>query len=305
LTDVPTHLNPLARTDPALEAVRDAVRRRLPEIVSTAVPEAAGAETLLEQDRKDLETRARAFVTRPASDRDAASAALAAATAALRDRLALATADGAVRRFLVDTADGIFTSGGGALTLVEIHTGPTPQNNFARFTLDDAHHGHGFATGSDSVTFDFTWRNESPRTVSVDVHGYLVLDGSAVTVCDGGWIALNSATMDVVPTMALFDPSTQPPTELPTQDGDSTVALHLHCETFGVIEPGDIDGEDVARGYELQHTGAVVPAGGQLRVQLSLVFSFTIVGDGEVQAGFATAPRRLLTPGVLFVTTDM
>ena len=126
-----------------------------------------------------------------------------------------------------------------------------------------------------------------------------------VTLCEGGWIALNSARMDVVPTMAVFDTSTNPPTQIPTQDGDSTVAAHLSCETFGVIEPGDIDGRDIFRGYELQHLGAVVPAGGQLRVQLSLVFNFSIVCDGEVQAAFATAPRRLLTPGVLFVTTDM
>jgi hypothetical protein len=244
-------------------------------------------------------------LARSSPDRDAASAVLATTTAALRDRLNLPITDGTARRFLVDTADGIFTSGGDALTLVEIHTGPNPENNFARFTLDDAHHGRGFAAGRDSVTFDFTWRNESPRTVSVDLHGYLVLDGSAVTLCDGGWIALNSSKMDVIPTMVVFDLSTDPPTEFPTQDGDSTVALLLSCETFGVVEPGDIDGDDIFQGYDLQHIGAVVPAGGQLRVQLSLVFSFSIVGDGRVQAGFSTAPRRVLTPGVLFAATDM
>ncbi len=319
MTDTPTHRDQLPRigrrpganpvsvrtADPALEAVRDAVRGRLTEIVSAGVPDGSGVETLLERDREDLASTATVFLTRSAPDREAASAVLAASTAALHDRLALATADGTVRRFLVDTADGIFTSGGGALTLVEIHTGPTPENNFARFTLDDQHHGSGFAVGGDSVTFDFTWRNESQRTVSVDVHGYLVLDGSAVTSCEGGWVALNSSRMDLVPTMAVFDLSMAPPTELPTQDGESTIALHLSCETFGVIEPGDIDGEDIFRGYDLQHIGAVVPAGGQLRVQLSLVFSFSIVGDGRVQAGFATAPRRVLTPGVLFVATDM
>ena len=110
--------------------------------------------------------------------------------------------------------------------------------------------------------------------------------------------------MDLVPTMALFDLSTNPPTELPTQDSDSTVALHLSCETSGFIEPGGIDGRDIFRGYDLQHPRGP-PAGGQLRVQLSLVFSFSIVGDGEVQASFATAPRRVLTPGVLLVATDM
>ena len=270
MTDAPTSRDPLPRigqrsgadpfpartADPALEAVHNAVRRRLPEIMSAGVPEAAGLDMLLKRDREELVSTATVFLTRSAHDREAASAALAASAAALRDRLALTTADGSVQRFLVDTADGIFTSGGG-------------------------------------------------RTVSVDVDGYLVLDGSAVTLCDGGWIAFNSTTMDLVPTMALFDLSTTPPTELPAQDGDSTVALHLSCETSGFIEPGGIDGRDIFRGYDLQHTGAVVPAGGQLRVQLSLVFSFSIVGDGEVQASFATTPRRVLTPGVLFVATDM
>jgi hypothetical protein len=318
MTRVPTHLDPLpkidqragattfsvATTNPALEAVRDAVQRRLPELVAAVVPDASAAGTLLEQDRQDVTSTAKEILTRSTPEREAASAGLAASTAALRDRLVATTHD-TVQRFLVDTADGIFTTGGGALNLVEIHTGPTPENNFARFTLDDAHHGRGFATGSDSVTFDFTWRNDSRRTVSADVHGYLVLDGSAVTLCDGGWIALNSSTMDVIPTMAVFDDSTNPPIELPTQEGDSTLALHLSCEAFGVIEPGQIDGEDIFRGYDLQHTGVVVPPGGQLRVHLSLVFNISIVGDGRVQAGFATAPRRLLTPGVLFVTTDM
>jgi len=317
MTRVPTHLDPLpkldqradtfsvATTNPALEGVRDAVRRRLPAIVAAAVPDAYGTDALLQQDREDVASAASVFLTRSTPAREASSAVLAASAAALRDRLAAVTTNGTIRRFLVDTADGIFTTGGGALHLVEIHTGPTPENNFARFTLDDAHHGHGFATGTDSVIFDFTWRNDSPRTVFVDVHGYLVLDGSAVTLCDGGWIALNSSTMDVVPTMAVFDDSTNPPTELPTQDSDSTVALHLSCEAFGVIEPGQIDGGDIFRGYELQHTGVVVGPGGQLRVHLSLVFAFSIVGDGGVQAGFATAPRRLLTPGVLFVATDL
>lgn len=252
MTDVPTSLelpkidqrsgaDPFSArtTDPALEAVGEAVRRRLPAILATAVPEASAAEALLEHDRESLASTAKVFMTRSTPDREAATAVLTASTAALRDRLARATTDGTTRRFLVDTADGIFTSGGGALDLVEIHTGPTSENNFARFTLDDGHHGRGFAAGSDSVTFDFTWRNDSQRTVSVDVHGYLVLDGSAVTLCDGGCVALNSARMDVVPTMAVFDLSTDPPTELPTQDGDSTVALHLNCESFGVIEPGN------------------------------------------------------------------
>ena len=235
-----------------MEAAHDAVRRRLPEILSAGVPDATGVDMLLARDREDLASTATVFMTRSTHAREAASAVLAASTAALRDRLALATADGAVRRFLVDTADGIFIGGGGLLTLLEIHTGSNPENNFARFTLDDEHHGSGFAVGSDNVTFDFTWRNESQRTVSVDVHGYLILDGTAVTVCDGGWIALNSSSMDLVPTMAVFDLSTAPPTELPTQDGDSTVALHLSCETFGVIEPGCIDGQDIFRGYDLR-----------------------------------------------------
>lgn len=147
MTDTPTHRDQLPRigrrpganpvsvrtADPALEAVRDAVRGRLTEIVSAGVPDGSGVETLLERDREDLASTATVFLTRAAPDREAASAVLAASTAALHDRLALATADGTVRRFLVDTADGIFTNGGGALTLVEIHTGPTPENNFARF----------------------------------------------------------------------------------------------------------------------------------------------------------------------------
>lgn len=295
----------MSAAEPVFEAVRDEVRRRLVELVAAKVPQATDTESVLDRDRADLTSSATAFLNRSDDERAAASADLVASTAALRDRLSLVTADGLVRRFLVDTADGIFTSGGAALHLVEIHTGPVPENNFARFTLDDAHHGRGFATGSESVTFDFTWRNDSPRTVSADINGYLVLNGTAVTLCDGGWIALNRSTMDLAPTMAVFDLSTSPPTQLPTQDGESTVALHLSCETFGIIEPGDIDGQDIFRGYALQHTGAVVPAGGQLRVQLSLVFSFSIVGYGRVQASFATAPRRLLSPGVLLVVTDV
>jgi hypothetical protein len=73
---------------------------------------------------------------------------------------------------------------------------------------------------------------------------------------------------------------------------------------LGVFESGGIDGADISRGYDLQHFGAIVPAGGQLRVQLSLIF-FDNIRNGRVQASFATAARRLLTPGVLFVATDM
>lgn len=325
MSDATTERDPLARSggpsavgrllsrtaDPAVGAAREAARRRLREVISAGVPDATGVDALLERDGEAVRSAATRFLAGSSDDRDAADAVLAGSTAALRDRLAgvrtdgTPAGDGTVRRYLVDTADGIFTTGGGPLTLLEIHTGPNPENNFARFVLDDEHHGSGFTQGDHGVTFDFTWRNESAAAVSVDVHGYLVLDGTAVTLCDGGWFALNSSTMDVIPTMALFDPSTTPPSQLPTQDGDSTVALHLSCESAGVIEPGDIDGQDIARGYDLQHTGALVAAGGQLRVQLSVVFSLEIVGDGQVQAAFATGPRRVLTPGVLFVATDL
>ena len=105
MTDAPTNRDPLPRTgqrsgagsfptrtaDPAFEAVRNAVRRRLPEIMSAGVPEAAGLDMLLKRDREELVSTATVFLTRSAHDREAASAVMAASTAALRDRLALAT----------------------------------------------------------------------------------------------------------------------------------------------------------------------------------------------------------------------
>jgi len=127
MTRVPTHLAPLTRiadtfpaatTNPALEGVRDAVQRRLPAIVAAAVPDASGTDALLQQDREDVASAATVFLTRSTPDREAASAVLAASTVALRDRLAAVTTNDAIRRFLVDTADGIFTTGGGALHLV-------------------------------------------------------------------------------------------------------------------------------------------------------------------------------------------
>ena len=94
------------------------------------------------------------------------------------------------------------------------------------------------------MAFDFTWRNEFQRTVSVHINGYLVLDGTAVTLSDGGWIALNHSRVNLVPMMSVFDLSTDPPIELPTQDGGRTVALHLSCESLGVFESGGIDGAE-------------------------------------------------------------
>ena len=318
MSEAPTHLgrvsgagrharaNPTVtrRADPALEAVRDAVHRRLFEMLAPDVPDAPTVNKLLELDRRDLRSTATAFLATSSPERESASAALAASKEELHNRLrTLLAAGGIVRRYLVDTADGIFSDG--QLNLVEIHTGPTPENNFARFTFDHVFNRAFPAGGSSSITFDFTWRNESQRAVSADVHGYLVLDGTAVTLSEGGFIAITSSSLKLDAAMAIFDLSTNPPAELPAQDGDSTVALKLECEATGFVEPGCIDGQDIFRGFDLQHFGAVVPAGGQLGVQLSLALFWQIFNGGEVQADFATNPRRVLTPGVLVVATDL
>ena len=137
------------------------------------------------------------------------------------------------------------------------------------------------------------------------MHGYLILNGSAVTLCDGGLISLYSTTMDVTARMALFDLSTNPPTEFPAQDGASALAAHLECSAVGFFETGGIDGRDISSGFDLQHLGAVVQAGGQLRVHLTFEAGYTIINGGRVQVGFATAPRRVLTPGILIAATDL
>src|SRR5690349_14682897 len=109
MTRVPTHLDPLpefdqrartfsAATNPALESVRDAVRPRLAAIVAAAIPDASDTDALLQQDREDVTSAASAFLTRATPGREAASAALATSTAALRDRLAVATTHDTIRR---------------------------------------------------------------------------------------------------------------------------------------------------------------------------------------------------------------
>ena len=136
----PTHPLLTRKTDPALQTVRDSVQRRLTDTLLADVADPAAVDALLERDRQHMNSLATSFLSHEAPERKASDAALAASATALQGRLkTLTSAEGPVRHFLVDTADGIFTDGG--MTLVEIHTGPTPDNNWARVTHDREVHG--------------------------------------------------------------------------------------------------------------------------------------------------------------------
>jgi hypothetical protein len=200
---------------------------------------------------------------------------------------------------LLDTATEISASP--EITLDATHIGPVPENNWARFFYDaDYHGGASFGSGGDpSVSFGFLWQNPSDISTVINVHGYILLNGSCAIFSDGGVFADSASNLSVNANLIISELWNEPPTSPVAQLSQSQNVLELDCLNFGLFQPGCTQGQDgLFKSFDLEYSQLVLPPKGAAMIEVSCELRWN-ANDGEIQVDFSSGGRQLLCPGVL------
>jgi len=196
---------------------------------------------------------------------------------------------------LLDTASRISSSAG--VTLSGTNTAPT--NNWAEFQLftEDS--------GSQQVTFTFSWQNQTEKYVVINVDGYLVLNGVVESSADPGFAAFfpgGTSQVWVDGQLYLSGLPWQTPDTPPQLVASGTPGLYLTAHA-GWDDPGEIVSHPLFRGYDLQYQTIVVAPGGTVGVGVACGLSY-INDDGAASFIFTKLGRQVLCPGVLITVVS-
>jgi hypothetical protein len=200
--------------------------------------------------------------------------------------------------YSVGAADAITATYGIDLTAQTI----APFANTAQITVDEPSSVDAL---DGFVDFLFSWQNPTEQDLMCTLTGVLGVTATAIVTADGYWWPLTpkpSSEIDVyaeldVTLVDAFGAITSPP----YQSTQAQQAAHLSVEG-AFFEEGTIAGQDIFRGYVLQYTELIVPAGATL--DLSLTCEISWVGyNGGCQFIAAGNGRELSAFGV-FINTE-
>jgi hypothetical protein len=197
----------------------------------------------------------------------------------------------------LDTATEISTFG----IAPPVHTRTAPQANVVNFNYTDSYGAEGFgAFGSVEASFGFSWQNPGNTSVTLNVDGYIVLNGLFQVMLDGGFVVVGiESKLSVDAALFIHELWNQPPTSPFDQPAQRQNAVTLDLSNdFGIAAPGDIDGENLYRGFDLQYNQFLMPPRGMAMFEVACTMNTYLYG-GQVQADFADPFFQLLCPGVL------
>jgi hypothetical protein len=197
--------------------------------------------------------------------------------------------------YLLDTASQISSTSG--LTLAGTNIAPT--NNWAEFQLSTSD------SGSQEVTFTFTWQNLSEKYAVINIDGYLVLNGVIQASADTGFAALfpgGTSQVWVAAVLYVSGLPWQPPNTPPQLVATGSPQPYLSAHA-GWDDPGEILFQPLFRGYDLQYQTQIVPPGGTVTVGVACGLHYTN-DDGAASFVFATMGRQVLCPGVLITVVS-
>jgi hypothetical protein len=198
----------------------------------------------------------------------------------------------------LDTATEISDSGIAA----PIHERSGPMANTANFNFERSYDG-AFELSSGQVSFGFLWQNLSEKPAVLDVHGYIIPNAGCVVTTDGGYVVIeNFSHLWIDVDLFIHELWNQPPTSPVGQSTQSQNALDLELDRSGVIVAGDIAGQNLYRGFDLQYSQFAVPSKGMAMFEVACSVS-TSIGGGSAQASFDDPFHQLLCPGVLLAVT--
>jgi hypothetical protein len=193
--------------------------------------------------------------------------------------------------YSVGAADGITATSGIDLTAQTI----APFANTAQITVDEPS-GVGALDGL--VEFLFSWQNPTGQDLMCTLTGVLGVTATAIVTADGYWWPFTPSPVSQIDVYAELDVTLVDAfgniTSPPYQSTQAQQAAHLSVEG-GFFEEGAIAGQDIFRGYILQYTDLIVPAGATLDLSLTCEIvwlgynggcQFIAAGDGRELSAF-------------------
>jgi hypothetical protein len=142
------------------------------------------------------------------------------------------------------------------------------------------------------------WQNASDKYVVINANGFLVLNGFGDIWSDGGIFGgARAATLEINPTIELFDWSTEPYYSFGKED---VQAFSIKTDTGTTWDDADSKAIDIFRGYDLTKSLVLVPPNTTVGVEVSAQMNvYAARNSGRVRADFSTGNYQVGGPGVL------
>jgi hypothetical protein len=159
------------------------------------------------------------------------------------------------------------------------------------------------SSGSGEVTFSYFWENPNNTDTVFTADAYIVLNGYAQADDNTSYWFLNHETTSLYITVQLepFNWSENQTIPLP---GDFEYAASLSAYGPGwPISVGDIESQNIFRGYDLRAENIVVHANQMMLFQVIMTMQY-VVGDGDISVDFSSGAFEIMCPEVLITITS-
>jgi hypothetical protein len=174
-----------------------------------------------------------------------------------------------------------------------------PFANTAQITLDQEDESL-----TEFLEFLFSWQNPTGQDLMCTLTAVLGVTATAIVTADSYWSPLSVNPISKLDVDALFDITlvdafgniTSPPYQSTQAQGVAELVVE------GALFEGPIAGQDIFRGYVLQYTDLMVPAGAELDLSVGCEM-YTLAIDGGCQFVAAGDGRELSAFGV-FINTE-
>jgi hypothetical protein len=174
-----------------------------------------------------------------------------------------------------------------------------PFANTAQITLDQEDESL-----TEFLEFLFSWQNPTGQDLMCTLTAVLGVTATAIVTADSYWSPLSVPPISELDVYALFDITLVDAfgniTSPPSQSTQAQTVADLVVE--GALFEGTIAGQDIFRGYVLQYTDLMVPAGAELDLSVGCEI-YTLAIDGGCQFVAAGDGRELSSFGV-FINTE-
>jgi hypothetical protein len=174
-----------------------------------------------------------------------------------------------------------------------------PFANTAQITLDQE--GESLI---EFLEFLFSWQNPTGQDLMCTLTAVLGVTATAIVTADSYWSPLSVPPISELDVYALFDITLVDAfgniTSPPSQSSQAQTVAEL--VVTGDFFEGTIAGQDIFRGYVLQYTDLLVPAGAELDLSVGCEI-YTLAIDGGCQFVAAGDGRELSSFGV-FINTE-
>lgn len=194
----------------------------------------------------------------------------------------LAGGAGAAAHFVLDTPLAITQTPGVIVDASNVEA----FKSFAKIRL---HSSDSF--DSKSLTFWFFWINPNDRVAVITVDGLLAAIGFCTAGSDGGFFPGDRhSDLTISAGLSLLLPGS----DVPQTSAPVTVAF-LHASSGGFMDVGDIEVQNVFRGYDLQVEMLLVPPSALVLIQVMLTMTYSN-SEGTIDIDFSTGDFDILCP---------